>query len=151
MFKFGGTIVFCFSLVIILTYVVFVINPLDIQHGSPQITPDVVKTEDEQDLSKLLITDLTPKIVKCNFTGTYEVTQDYVTAINGAVCNDFKPRTIIFDNVISVCSKYLDSNQELFLNCSGTDNPVRKCTGVVTVNVAGTRACEYWVSIQKTD
>lgn len=151
MLKLGGTIVFCFSLVVILTYIVFVINPFNIQNGSPQITPDVVKTEDEQDLSKLLVTDLTPKIVKCNFTGTYKVIQLIVFPKNGATCNDLEPRQITFDNVISVCSKYLDSNQELFLNCDSSDNPVRKCDGIILINVNEIPACEYWVKINRIE
>ena len=147
MFKHSGTLVFLIVVAVILANIAIVFKTYNTRNNQLQNIPDKV----EQDLSKLLVTDLTTKIVKCNFTGTYQVTQDYVNAINGASCNDFKPRTLIFDNVISVCSRYLDSNQELFLNCLGTDNPVRKCDGIVVINVAETRACEYWVFIRKID
>lgn len=105
----------------------------------------------EKDLSSLLETNLNPKIVKCNFTGEYKVVQLIVFPKNGATCDDFESRTLTFDNVISVCSRYLDSRQELFLNCESSDNPVRKCDGTVLINVNGIAACEYWVKINRIE
>lgn len=148
MSKHSGTLVYGLSFVVILINIVFVYKSCNRHdNNQSQSTSDKV----ERDLSKLLITDSTTKIVKCNFTGTYQVTQDYVNSINGASCSDFKPRTLTFDNIISACSRYLDSNQELFLNCSSADNPVHSCNGTIMVNVSGTRACEYWVFIKKID
>ena len=147
MSKHSGILVYGITFVVVLINIVFLFKSCNTDNNQSQDTSDKV----EGDLSKLLITDSTTKIVKCNFTGTYQVTQDFVSSINGASCNDFKPRTLTFDNIISACSRYLDSNQELFLNCSSAENPVHSCTGVVTVNVAGTRSCEYWVFIKRID
>lgn len=126
-------------------------NPESIQAEPIQAEPVNPPTLNGQDLTALLETHQTPQIVKCNFTGTYKVTQLIVFPKNGASCDDLEPRILTYDNLISVCSRYLDSNQELFLNCESSDNPVSNCDGVILINVNGIAACEYWVKINRTE
>lgn len=109
-------------------------------------------TVEAQELSNLLVThNQSPEMVKCNFSGTYRVTQGSVRSQNGAKCGAFEPRTLKYDNVTAECTQYLDPKQELYLSCKEPSNPVTKCDGIVFVSVAGQRACEYWVTIQRDD
>lgn len=152
MSKVRNTFVFGLCIVTIVSYtlLVFFNRDSDTNSQSNQTQPD--STTDEKDLSKLLSTDQNPKIVKCNFTGTYQVNQDFILSKNGAKCNDFETRQIPYDNVISPCSGFLDPHQELFLNCDYTNNPVRSCDAVTSVKVeGGVAACEYWLKIKKID
>ena len=107
-------------------------------------------TAEEQELSNLLVTkNQPPEMVKCNFSGTYEVTQGKVSSYNGAKCSDFESRTLKYSDITTDCTRYLDPREELFLSCKNPTNPVTKCDGIVLVDVAGKRACEYWVTIQR--
>lgn len=154
MWKHRNIILFglCIAVIAIYTFLQFKILENSSNSKEPNASIESKLPTPEKDVSKLLETDQSPKIVKCNFTGTYQVVQDYVLTKNGAKCNEFETRKITYDNVITACSGFLDPRQELFLNCDYNNNLVRNCTGVTSVKVeGGIAACEYWVTIKKID
>jgi hypothetical protein len=152
MSRFGKILLFGSGIALVFTTITsLVITNINSKPEPIQVEPVHSPTIEGQDLTALLETHQTPKIVKCNFTGTYKVEQDIAYSRNGAKCDDFEPRTITYNNVIAPCSGHLDPNRELFLHCITDNNPVRTCNGVVSINVDGTDACEYWVNIKKID
>jgi len=152
MSRFGKIFLFGLGIAIVFTTASsLLITKINNKSESIQAKRIHLPTMEGQDLTALLETHQSPKIVKCNFTGAYIVEQDIAFSRNGASCDDFETRTLTYNNVIAPCSGHLDPNRELFLHCISDNNPVRQCNGVVSVNVDGTDACEYWVTIKKID
>lgn len=109
-------------------------------------------SSEDQDLIKLFENkNQPPEIVKCNFSGVYEVTQDSVHPQNGAKCNDFEYRTMRLNYTSTECQRHIGSKQEIYLECKNPTNPVTNCNAIVHVNVAGKSACEYWVTVKRID
>lgn len=150
----GNIILFIASLIIIgigYGYVLQHAPSITVSTKKPSQPPGESISE-KQDLIKLLETkNQNPEMMECNFSGTYEVTQDSAHSHNGAKCNDFEYRKINLNNITTKCQGHIDSKQELFLNCKPGPNPVTKCDGIVNVSSDNKRACEYWVTVSRVE
>ena len=152
MSRFGKILLFGSGIALVFTAITsLIITNINSKPEPIQAEPVRSPNMDGQDLTALLETHQTPKIVKCNFTGTYKVEQDIAFSRNGAKCDDFETRTMKLNSVSAECTTFLDPKQELFLSCTNPTNPVTKCNGIVFVYVGGKRACEYWVTIQRVE